>query len=149
MTRGEIDGRIVRDKDIDGLSYRIEVEPDYASTPYDADCYTPKQIEAWKRDDWQYVGVTVTPYLDGLGMDLPGENSLWGLEWGSLPQTTEDDRVIGQSWIDLDYMIIGTPDHPEYAYPVPEMIAEARGNLAESLAPRMEQLRLLLARISA
>jgi hypothetical protein len=58
--------------------------PDTNANPLDADCYSDADIAAWKRDEWQYVGIVVTVTLDGVEI---GQSSLWGTEFGSLAET--------------------------------------------------------------
>lgn len=56
--------------------------PDLDMTPFDVEAYDPEDIEAWKNDEWHYVGLVVTASLDGLAL---GEASLWGIEDGYSP----------------------------------------------------------------
>ena len=125
-----IETRTIPDATIPGLSYRVTVVPDLdAGRPEDnGDCYTPAQIAAWSRDDWLYVGVIVTPVIGGTDITA-SEQSLWGNEYGDFLLTDEDDNTTGRRRIDLDYMIGGETGHPEYAYPVPDLISEARESL--------------------
>lgn len=55
-------------------------EADIDSDPYDADCYSPQDIAAWKADEWQYVGLIVT-VADEDGHEW-GSASIWGVDDG-------------------------------------------------------------------
>lgn len=75
----------------------VIVRDDHAS-PMEAECYLPEDIAAWKRDDWQYVGVLINEGDQHI-------DSLWGVEYGRL--STVDigiDRIVSQ-------------------HPVPDMLA--------------------------
>jgi hypothetical protein len=63
---------------VDGTDYTATIHHDRDTTPQDFDCYTPEQIEAWKRDDWEFVGVEIT--ASRAGVDLGFFASLWGVE---------------------------------------------------------------------
>ena len=64
---------------IDGFSIIGSLEYDHGSTPYDADCYSEEDIDAWKTDEWCYVGLLVTASIDGIEL---GTDSIWGNEYG-------------------------------------------------------------------
>jgi len=64
---------------IDGWEVTAGMYYDTASKPYDADCYSPEDIEAWRKDKWHYVGIVVTASLDGWEA---GDDSIWGMEYG-------------------------------------------------------------------
>lgn len=81
-----------------GYTLTAYVVPDEDCLPDDFDCYTPKQYEAWRTDQWCFVGVFVVASLDGEEL---AENSLWGIEFGSFPLTDENDNLKSVSEIDL------------------------------------------------
>jgi hypothetical protein len=147
MTNSSIDSRAVPDKDIPGLSYYVEVFPDYDSSPDDADCYTLMQRVAFKSGEWSYVGVVVTPVIDGDAIEMCSD-SLWGLEYGHYLCTDEDDNEKSWLWIDLDAMINGQGEAYD-AYPVPDMIEEVRSQLAGQLGPKLASLQRIVASLAA
>lgn len=106
----------------DGIKYHVALYADYDSTPTDADCYSPSDVEAYNRGDWQYVGVVLTPDLPGIaGADL--HDSLWAVEYGDMPAETEPFQG-GQheAWhVGMDEIV--------NTHPVPDMIAEVRANM--------------------
>ncbi len=128
-----IESRIIPDATVPGLSWRVTVFPDYDVTPSDADCYTPSQVKAWEAGEWQYVGVVVTPVIADTEF-VSCDDSLWGLEYGAYLVTDEDDNETERISLDMDYFTKGTPEHPEYAYPVPDMIEACKGQLKAKLA---------------
>jgi hypothetical protein len=46
-----------------GVTLTYEIWRDYDSSPEDAECYSPEDVAAWKKDEWHYYGVTVTATL--------------------------------------------------------------------------------------
>lgn len=131
---GEIDSWTV---ERDGIKYRFDVDPDYeansVSNPRANDeGMRDETIAAHKRGEWQYVGVTVTPLLDGLDdtADSYLSDSLWGVEWGELPATSAEGIPEDDSRYGTDDP--GTSIGREYitdTHPGPDMIPEVRGNL--------------------
>lgn len=74
----------------------IRLVPDHDSRPFDADCYSPEDIEAWRRDEWSYVGVIVTDSATG------ADASVWGVEYGFLAEVMVGmDRIIEGHFDDL------------------------------------------------
>lgn len=106
----------------DGISYRVMISPDCDSSPDDADCYSASDKAAFKRGDWQYVGVIVRPVIDGQEID-GAEDSLWSVEFGDMPAETEPFRGGQHSgWhVGMDEIV--------NTHPVPDMISEVRGQL--------------------
>jgi len=125
---GSIDSRLISDNDIAGLSWRVSLDDDEWLTAPEGDCYTPTQVAAFGRD-WQYVIVTVTPVIAGCDLDGLTE-TLGAVEYGTYTLTDDDDNVTGTREIDLDYLIDGMPDD-DGGYPVPDMIREAKAQLAK------------------
>ncbi|MEV4454454.1 hypothetical protein [Microbispora sp. NPDC049633] len=107
----------------DGITYRVDVYPDTDATPNDADCYSPADIAAWRRDDWHFVGVVVTPIVNGV--EIGGADaSLWGLQYGWAPSW--------RRYIDTDELV--------GEYPVPDMIADIAGRLADGITAKRAEL---------
>lgn len=67
---------------VDGIEFRARLEHDWDCRPEDADCYTKRQIQAWKDDQWHYFGLVVSAHVDGI--ELGDFASLWGIE-GNFP----------------------------------------------------------------
>lgn len=63
---------------------------DEDARPEDFDCYTETQQNAWKNDEWFFVGVYVVASKNGIEL---AESSLWGIEYGQFPLTDELDNV--------------------------------------------------------
>jgi hypothetical protein len=117
----------------DGMRYRVALVPDYESSPDDYDGYPHGTREAFRRGEWQFVGVIVTPILDGPAEGMAGagqfsgvtDASLWSVEWGTMPGCETDhgecnateDVVIDRAFINR--------------YPVPDLISEVRGQLRQ------------------
>jgi hypothetical protein len=108
----------------DGITYRVMVTPDYDSSPDDADCYSDSDKEAFKRGDWQYVGVIVRPVIAGQEFDA-AEDSLWAVEYGHMPAEAEEYQggMHPETTIRLDEIV--------NTHPVPDMISEVRAHLAQ------------------
>lgn len=90
-------------QEIDGISYRVRIVFDTDTSPADYDGYTPRQVDAWKRDEWIFVGVIVTPDIDGLHPWGFGA-SLWGIVYGDIPLTTDDDVPTGEAYDSMAYI---------------------------------------------
>jgi hypothetical protein len=74
------------------------VVPDEDCLPDDFDCYTETQYNAWRNDEWYFVGVYVVASVNGIEL---AESSLWGIEYGSFPLTDENDNLESVSEITL------------------------------------------------
>lgn len=79
-----------------GYTLRLEMHPDCLQTPDDFDCYTPKQIEAWRADSWFYVTLRA---VASVGETDLGESWLGGFEAGNFPDTDANDNLIRNVWI--------------------------------------------------
>lgn len=68
---------------VNGIDFTATLHADTDSTPFDADCYSKTQIDAWRNDKWRYFGVVISAEKDGveLGAHLA---SLWGID-GNFP----------------------------------------------------------------
>lgn len=108
----------VEDAEVPALSYRIDVVPDDDSRPEETDALDEADVAAWKADEWRYVGVMVTPVIEGIGDLDESSSDLWGVEFGTLPNVPS---------IDLD--------QPVKQYPVPDLIEDVRANLLATLGP--------------
>ncbi len=69
--------------EVDGVEYTATLVHDWDSKPTDYDCYSKRQIEAWKADEWHFFGVVISAEIDGISL---GDHlaSLWGIE-GNFP----------------------------------------------------------------
>lgn len=115
-----LDTRTIADPAVPGLSYRVDIVPDPDETPYSTNVYTeadtdPEMLAAWNNDEWQFVGVIVTPIIDTV-IELDNlDASLWGVAFGDLPGSTIDaERLVNH-------------------YPGPDLIKEARTRVAEHI----------------
>ena len=137
----EIERATIPDKDIADLSWLVRVvADDYQPAAPDDEGATPRQIAAYQRGDWYYVGVIVSAVIGGQVL-TDVSDSLWMCDYGQYVLTDEDDNVTGGIFIDLDVMTNGRKDRDgreiSSPYPVPDLIEEARGHLAEYLAARI------------
>lgn len=106
----------------DGIAYRVMVVPDYDSSTADADCYSPSDVAAFERGEWQYVGVIVRPVIDGTEVDA-AEDSLWSVEYGTMPAETEPFQggQHAETVIGMDEIV--------NVHPVPDMLGEVLSRL--------------------
>lgn len=105
---------------VDGFDLEARIVPDTDTTVGDYDCYTKKQIAAWRNDEWSYVGTIVVASKAGVEL---GEAALWGSEYGRV-------GVAGNGWISpLD----GEGESFVNGYG-PSLIAEALDAARETLA---------------
>lgn len=70
---------------VDGFTLTAYEVPDTDSTPIGLElenggCYTADDVAAWRRDEWEYVGVVVV--ASRAGVDL-GSAAIWGMDTGS------------------------------------------------------------------
>ena len=98
----------------DGFTVHIAVTRDEDASPFDADCYTPADIAAWRRDEWIFVTYTYTATRHGVEL---GRTSIGGSHW-DFPGT---ESSIG-AWIAENYY------HPDL---LAEAAEEARATLAQ------------------
>jgi hypothetical protein len=68
-----------------GVSVGLASVYDEHCEPFEADCYDAAAIEAWRRNEWMYVGLIVTVYGPN-GGEL-GEASVWSFEDGHFPMS--------------------------------------------------------------
>ncbi len=129
-----IESRTIADPLVPGLSYRIDVVPDDDEKPSGSEAYNePTWVEAWRRDEWRFVGVIVTPLVfDGIYELEPLDDSLWGIGYGEFPG--------GVDPVDTDYLI--------ERYPVPAMIRDMRAKLAKPIAEISEEMAAVAARLA-
>lgn len=62
-----------------GFDIRARVEFDSDSNPADCDCYTPRQIQQWKEDEWFYCGIILEVEFNGVKLSDHAA-SLWGVD---------------------------------------------------------------------
>lgn len=115
----------------DGKRYRVEAVVEDESTPYDADCYSPEDIESWKDGNWDYVTVIVTP------LSVP-ENVRFQLS-ESLSAVEYDFRFDPPVEIDGRTYYTTGQDYILCVHPVPDLIdAVARNVKAWELKTAIE-----------
>ena len=64
---------------VDGFDITAKLEFDDVSSPEDFECYSKKQIAAWKNDGWVYVGIVLSVSKNGVDLHDHAA-SLWGVE---------------------------------------------------------------------
>lgn len=77
--------------EIEGVTYTARLVHDWDSKPSDCDCYSKRQIEAWKADEWHFFGVVISAEIDGIDL---GDYlaSLWGIE-GNFPSRRKNPNT--------------------------------------------------------
>jgi hypothetical protein len=55
------------------------VHHDTETRPTDFDCYFPEQVESWNRDEWSFVGVVLSVFVDDVCVSEHAA-SLWGID---------------------------------------------------------------------
>lgn len=96
--------------------FRVEVVKDLDGRPDDFDCYSEDDVAAWKRDDWEYIIVTVTPVSGEVAYEGAAQ-SLGGVEYGFFAGRWLDRKELEQ-------------------YPLPDLIKEATHE-ADEIQARM------------
>jgi len=61
------------------FTIQAAIVPDNDTRATDFDCYTPKQLEAWKRGEWQLYGMILSVWVDDYRLDSHAA-SLWGID---------------------------------------------------------------------
>jgi hypothetical protein len=134
-----IDQITIADKDVSGLTYKVSIVNDYDLTSPEGDGFTEKQVKAFSDDQWYYVGVMITPLINGDPIEMANQ-SLWGVEYGHYPATDEDDNLIEWLWLDVDTIRESV---------VPDLIDEARTDLLQGLGPKIAALQKVYAALVA
>ena len=106
------DPRVGTTFEVDGWTVSVDTAHDDAigNLADEYDGFTSAQVDAWKRNEWTYVGCIVRVSREGVEL---GSASLWGLEHGYFTYTDEHDNVTGHGWVG------------PYAEAVDDLIAEA------------------------
>ncbi len=73
----------------------ITVVPDSDSSPFDDECYTADEVDAWRQGEWLYVGYVYTASRAGVAL---GEASIWGSEWDFPGMDSSIDSWIAESY---------------------------------------------------
>jgi hypothetical protein len=63
----------------EGFTLKATVQEDSDTKPTDFDCYSEKDIKAWRNDDWFYCGLVLSVSYKGLELSTHAA-SCWGLE---------------------------------------------------------------------
>ena len=61
------------------VTIRATIVADTDTRPDDFDCYTPEAIAAWRRNEWQFVGVVLSIWVGDMCLD-DYTASLWGID---------------------------------------------------------------------
>lgn len=95
-----IDRRLIGTYDDNTLTVTAYMVEDCDKTPYNDDFYDAADIDAWRADRWQFVGIVVEATNDS--GEVVGEDSMFGMEYGEWtdgrylnPLALESD---GESW---------------------------------------------------
>lgn len=80
----------------EGFDLLFKVHHDPYTTPGEFNSYTPKQVEAWTNDRWQYAWLEVVASVAGVEL---GSDSLSGCEFGHFLITDEDDNEVKTVWV--------------------------------------------------
>ena len=80
----------------DGFNLYFELRNDNYTSPDEYDCYTPKQIEAWREDKWHYGIVTVRACAGGVEL---GSDAIGGVEFGHFLITDDNDNPVKTVWV--------------------------------------------------
>jgi len=59
------------------LVARLEADED--TRPTDFDCYEPEDIELWEQGEWEYMGLVLSVYKNGILLDNHAA-SIWGID---------------------------------------------------------------------
>lgn len=83
-----------------GWTVNADISPDYSiMDPYqEFDCYTLAQVDAWRRDEWRLVVVSVW-VEDASGREW-GRDVLGAVEYGTIPITDDTGTVLGHDCCD-------------------------------------------------
>lgn len=61
------------------FTIRATIKPDYDSRPEDSEAYAENAVKSWAADEWQFVGVVLSVWVDEICLDDHAA-SLWGVE---------------------------------------------------------------------
>ncbi|SIH35613.1 Uncharacterised protein [Mycobacteroides abscessus subsp. abscessus] len=64
---------------IDGFDVTAHLEADVDATPFEAECFDQNDIDAWRNDDWRFVGTVIKASKNGIEL---GEASIWASVYG-------------------------------------------------------------------
>lgn len=63
----------------EGFDIRARVEFDSDTRPEDSDCYSPRQIQQWRNDEWFFCGIVLEVEFNGVKLSDHAA-SLWGID---------------------------------------------------------------------
>ena len=66
--------------DVDGFTVTASIVHDESTRPDDFDCYADHIVQAWRDDEWFYVGICLQVSRAGVDLTGPYGAALWGLE---------------------------------------------------------------------
>ena len=117
---------------IDGFDITFVIDVDYDTTPEEFDCYTPKQVAAWKNNEWQYV--TIGVLVARCDIEL-GSAFISGVEYGEFPITTVNDEVTETAWLDVVEVFENAKQDGTFDDLVSDAIAGANLTIAQLAVP--------------
>lgn len=103
---------------IDGLVFHVRVAHDPYPTVYghgDEEAYDAAARDAWKRDEWWFVDVEVTPEYRGVVVH-EASSAMGGTQWGEYPEVS-----IGRDYFENV--------HPLPDYLIPEVLEKLRDHV--------------------
>ena len=68
-----------REVEVGPYRIRATIKPDYDTRPDHSDCYAENAGKAWSADEWQFVGVVLSIWVDEICLDDHAA-SVWGVE---------------------------------------------------------------------
>lgn len=68
-----------RSIDIGPFTIRATIAADYDTRPTDFDCYEKEAIKAWNNDEWSFVGIVLSVWIDDVCLDKHAA-SIWGVD---------------------------------------------------------------------
>jgi hypothetical protein len=63
----------------EGFDFVARLEHDYSATPYDFECYAPKDLQRWKNDEWFFGGLILSVSRNGVELSEHAAG-LWGID---------------------------------------------------------------------
>lgn len=113
---------------IAGFEVRAHLEPDLDASPEDYDCFDQADIDAWKNDQWEFVGVVVTASKEGIDL---GTGYIGAVVHGQIGEKSVDALEDEPGFI-----VNNVPDPDTFASGygvglVSDAIAAAKAKLAE------------------
>lgn len=85
----------------EGFNITARVEYDQETRPEDSECYTPRQVAAWKNDEWFFCGVVLSVELNGVQLSDHAA-SLWGIDCNFPSRRKNPNTYLSEVCADLE-----------------------------------------------